>query len=338
MGLLNPEKDIKGQKHILAYITPGEADTLQDLGAEEVLTSEGIPAYPPPGERGGGGYMGSSSGAPPGERGGAGPTFAEQAAFSAPSQPSGPDPHGGDWNVTTASGDVFAPDDPLLGEKTDFYEEPQSIVDAYMKYGLIPNAFRLGKAGLEKLGEFSSDLQEKAMTWSLENRLQKEFKKPTYDPEAAAYGIYDDKVVDLQADLQGIKDGTFTQTDFTAKYGSGDASNPLDANYDPSLARGDGERQLMNELAPYASYAVANQTPEESQVDKWFASNQTGTGLDPNYMNTYNTAKANIAATLDMTPTDQQFGYSDNPYGGLTAQNLTTNPFNIPYMQNTGLI
>ena len=48
MGLLNPEKDIKGQKHILAYITPGEADTLQDLGAEEVLTSEGIPAYPPP--------------------------------------------------------------------------------------------------------------------------------------------------------------------------------------------------------------------------------------------------------------------------------------------------
>ena len=28
MGLLNPEKDIKGQKHILAYITPGEADTL----------------------------------------------------------------------------------------------------------------------------------------------------------------------------------------------------------------------------------------------------------------------------------------------------------------------
>jgi len=259
---------------------------------------------------------------------------------SVPSQPSGPDPHGGDWNITTTTGDVFAPDDPLLGEKTDFVEvqEPQSIVDAYMKYGLIPNALRLGKTGLEKLGEFSSDLQEKAMTWSLENRLEKEFQKPTYDPEAAAYGIYDDKVVDLQADLQGIKDGTFTQTDFTAKYGSGDASNPLDANYDPSSARGDGERQLMNEITPYASYAVANQSPEESQVDKWFANNQTGTGLDPNYMTTYNTAKANIAATLGMVDTSNQFGYSDNPYGGLTAQNLTTNPFNIPYMQNTGLI
>jgi len=332
MGLLNPEKDIKGQKHILAYITPGEANTLQDLGAEEVLTSEGIPAYPPPGERGGGGYMGSSS-APPGEVGGPGPTFAEQTAFSAPTQPSGPDPHGGDWNVTTASGDVFAVDDPLLGEKTDFYEEPESAFEKaknfYLEYGLVPNAFRLGKAGLEKLGEFSSDLQEKAMTWGLENRLQKEFQKPTYDPEAAAYGIYDDKVVDLQADLQGIKDGTFTQTDFTAKYGSGDVSDQ---------GGGDGERQLMNELAPYASYAVANQTPVESQVDKWFAGNQAGTGLSTDYMNTYNTAKAQIANTLGMVDTSNQFGYSSDPYGGLTAQNLATNPFDINWMQQRGLI
>jgi hypothetical protein len=327
MGLLNPEKDIKGQKHILAYITPGEADTLQDLGAEEVLTSEGIPAYPPPGERGGGGYMGSSSGAPPGERGGAGPTFAEQAAFSAPSQPSGPDPHGGDWNVTTASGDVFAPDDPLLGEKTDYIEPTQAnLLDLYMQYGAIPNAFRLGKAGLEKLGELGSGLQEKAMTWSLENRIKSQMKNLDLDNPNS---MNNPKLVDLQIDLQGVKDGTFTQTDFTEKYGSGDVSDQ---------GGGDGERQLMNELAPYASYAIANQTPEESQVDKWFASNQTGTGLDPNYMNTYNTAKAQIANTLGMVDTSNQFGYSSDPYGGLTAQNLATNPYNIDWMQQRGLI
>ena len=98
------------------------------------------------------------------------------------------------------------------------------------------------------------------------------------------------------------------------------------------------ESAALEQLIPMASYAVANQTPVESQVDKWFANNQAGTGLDPNYMTTYNTAKANIAATLGMVDTSNQFGYSDNPYGGLTAQNLTTNPFNIPYMQNTGLI
>ena len=46
MGLLNPEKDIKGQKHILAYITPDEAGLLQDVGGQKVMTQEGIPAYP----------------------------------------------------------------------------------------------------------------------------------------------------------------------------------------------------------------------------------------------------------------------------------------------------
>ena len=40
-------KDIKGQKHMLAYITPGEAKTLEKLGGQKTMTPEGIPAYPP---------------------------------------------------------------------------------------------------------------------------------------------------------------------------------------------------------------------------------------------------------------------------------------------------
>ena len=54
-------KTIKDQPHMLAYITPGEADTLKDLGGQETMTPEGIPAYPPPGEYGGPGYTGSQS-------------------------------------------------------------------------------------------------------------------------------------------------------------------------------------------------------------------------------------------------------------------------------------
>ena len=98
------------------------------------------------------------------------------------------------------------------------------------------------------------------------------------------------------------------------------------------------ETTALEQLIPSAPYAIANQTPVESQVDKWFAANPVGTGLDPNYMNTYNTAKAQIANTLGMVDTSNQFGYSNDPYGGLTAQNLATNPFNIPYMQERGLI
>ena len=83
---------------------------------------------------------------------------------------------------------------------------------------------------------------------------------------------------------------------------------------------------------------AGNTTPVESQVDQWFANNPANTGLNPNYLNTYNTAKEQIASTLGMVDTSDQFGYSASPYGGLTAQNLTTNPFNIPYMQERGLI
>ena len=73
-------------------------------------------------------------------------------------------------------------------------------------------------------------------------------------------------------------------------------------------------------------------------MNQWFAANPTGTGLSPDYMNTYNAAKAQIANTLGMVDTSNQFGYSATPYGALTAQNLATNPFDINWMQERGLI
>ena len=42
-----PMKKIKGQDHMLAYITPKEADKLVKLGGQETMTPEGILAYPP---------------------------------------------------------------------------------------------------------------------------------------------------------------------------------------------------------------------------------------------------------------------------------------------------
>ena len=41
-----PMKKIKGQDHMLAYITPNEADKLVKLGGQKTMTKEGIPAYP----------------------------------------------------------------------------------------------------------------------------------------------------------------------------------------------------------------------------------------------------------------------------------------------------
>ena len=313
-GLLNQAAP---KDHSLAYITEDERNMLVDAGGQEKSTPSGILSYQPPG----GGETSLGSGAA--VSGGGGPPGGGDPGmtYTAPSQPSGPYPH--DLSVVDPYGNIA-----LEQEKMDVYEEPTqaNLLDLYMQYGAIPNAFRLGKAGLEKLGELGSGLQEKAMTWSLENRIKSQMKNLDLDNPNS---MNNPKLVDLQIDLQGVKDGTFTQTDFTEKYGSGDVSDQ---------GGGDGERQLQNLLTPYASYAVANQTPEESQVDKWFASNQTGTGLSTNYMNTYNTAKAQIANTLGMVDTSNQFGYSSDPYGGLTAQNLATNPYNIDWMQQRGLI
>ena len=80
-------KTIKGQDHMLAYITPGEANTLKNLGGQETMTFEGIPAYPP-----GEDYSGPTYSSPPDtshDRGGQ-----RHQALAAP-KPSGVSVHGG---------------------------------------------------------------------------------------------------------------------------------------------------------------------------------------------------------------------------------------------------
>lgn len=99
-----------------------------------------------------------------------------------------------------------------------------------------------------------------------------------------------------------------------------------------------GDNENINQLAPVAPYVVSGQEPIESQVNKFFANLSDQSGLSSQLENDYNIAKANVANTLSVTPLAQQFGYSTQPYGGLTATNLSTNPFNIEYLQSRGLI
>ena len=103
-----------------------------------------------------------------------------------------------------------------------------------------------------------------------------------------------------------------------------------DISYDYS-----GDSETQSYLAPLAPYAVGGTPIQESQVSQFDFSNY---GLSSDLENDYNTAKANVANTMAVTPLTQQFGYSTAPYGALTAQNTGTNPFNIPYLQTRGLI
>ena len=57
--------------------------------------------------------------------------------------------------------------------------------------------------------------------------------------------------------------------------------------------------------------------------------------LSSSLQTSYNNAKNNVNSILGV---NQQFGYSTTPYGLLSSTNLADNPFNIPYLQQRGLI
>jgi len=63
-----------------------------------------------------------------------------------------------------------------------------------------------------------------------------------------------------------------------------------------------------------------------------------GSPLSSDLQISYNNAKNSVNSILGIIPTNQQFGYSADPYSGLMASNLTTNPYNIDYLKRLGLI
>jgi hypothetical protein len=105
------------------------------------------------------------------------------------------------------------------------------------------------------------------------------------------------------------------------------------------MSPSDGGGQLQSYLTPIAPYLMTGATPQQSQVMQYF--NNMGTTQSPlssSLETSYNQAKANINNLLGVGSLQGQFGYSTQPYGGLSASNLATNPFNIPYLQQRGLI
>jgi hypothetical protein len=105
------------------------------------------------------------------------------------------------------------------------------------------------------------------------------------------------------------------------------------------MSPSDGGDQLQSYLTPIAPYLMTGATPQESQVMQYFNNmGNTQSPLSSSLETSYNQAKANINNLLGVGSLQGQFGYSTQPYGGLSASNLATNPFNIPYLQQRGLI
>jgi hypothetical protein len=209
-------------------------------------------------------------------------------------------------------------------------EQPNLIekaFDLYKQYGIIPNALKLGGSLLDKIGGVSKDLQNKAIAFDLQNRLEKAYQDPTFDPFTP-----DASVTQLEQDLARAKAGEYSQQEYQDTYAP--QMNQMGAT------GGDGgERALQTALTPYAPYAITGTTPQQSMVNQYFANlGNMGQPLSSNLQTDYNNAKNSINSLLGITPPSQQFGYSAQPYGLLSSTNLASNPFNIDYLQQRGLI
>ena len=142
---------------------------------------------------------------------------------------------------------------------------------------------------------------------------------------------YQGEDLETQANLDKLAyDAGFRSQSFKDLYETGDVSNLENLSQ--------SESDEVRRLIPQAPFIQSGQQPVDSMVNKYFANMGNQSGLSSQLESDYNTAKANVANTLSITPLAQQFGYSTQPYGGLTATNLSTNPFNIEYLQSRGLI
>ena len=215
----------------------------------------------------------------------------------------------------------------IIDEKVQRESLLEKALDLYKQYSPLGMAINLGGSLLDSLGTASKSLQNKAIAFDLQNKLEKAYQDPTFDPFTP-----DASVTQLEQDLVKAQAGEFSQSEYQDRYAP-------QMNQMGATTGGDGERAVQTALTPYAPYAITGTTPQQSMVNQYFANlGNMGQPLSSNLQTDYNNAKNSINSILGITSPSQQFGYSTDPYGGLMSSNLTTNPFNIDYLRRLGLI
>ena len=311
-GLLNSEAP---DDHFLAYITADERDMLVNAGGVKTPTKSGVFAYP--------GHHGSS-GSSMGIQQGSSNNNNHGSDLGHSRFEVGSGYYGEPVTKTTPKNDdnnntVTLEEPTFTGEgydTTNTFEKPpskaQEFFDDIKKFvgsgGMIGNTIR----GIAELGV---PMQKKMMTYSLNKRIDQISNKKDFHPGAYGY-----KIQDIQKDLQGVQDGTFTQNDFTKKYGSGDATNPNDASFNPATLR-ENDRELSNLVTPYAAYAIGESEPQESIAAKWYQGMNNQNGADFFFKNQYEDAKAKMKAILGTPSAIGQVAVGNSIFYNFLKQN-----------------
>jgi hypothetical protein len=335
-GLLN---DAAPENHILAYITPQERDMLIDAGGVKTSTPSGIFAYPPLGQPGtspgtttSGGSAYASGGGGDSAYSGGGNNNTQSTLPSAP-------PGGGATSLGSGR-DYSPPADYDEGfDADDSYFTPtnektvgEKIIDFVKGGGIIGSALRGigGLLGMDSTNQYEGITGEDGYgEGDYISTLDDFAESRGLGSDYSSLDLEDQRFIEKQAYDAGYRSPAFEKL-----YRGGDTSPQNLSQLSNS------ERNAINQIVPDLSYGISGTTPQASMVNQYFANMNMGgqSPLSPQLESDYNAAKQRINNLLNITPVSQQFGYSTDPYGGLLASNLQTNPFNIEYLRTRGLI
>jgi hypothetical protein len=126
---------------------------------------------------------------------------------------------------------------------------------------------------------------------------------------------------------------------FEGMFGGGDISQQMQDIQNQQRGDNNGGSDPGSQLVQNI-LKIATPNLPGSQVDQYFSNMNMdqGSPLSSDLQTSYDNAKSSVNNILGMTPANQQFGYSAQPYGSLSSTNMADNPFNIPYLQQRGLI
>ena len=338
-GLLN---DKAPENHFLAYINPKEAGLLKLAGGSGKMTPQGILSFEDddPGDT----FSGSSN-----DNSGSSYDEAGVDSYTNNSYSGGsPAYSGGGYNETTTTTTDDSQDDDKALSYVNWNEpvtSPENVSED-SNVSLLSNLFKVAKVPYDLLQgniptsllslinpfKFSQEENQYAGITGEDGYGEGDYVSTLDDwAEQEGFGKYDTLDNETQQYVDQVAfDGGYRSQDFKDFY-SGE--NTSTVNFSQP------ESEVYNKLIPYAPFiASGTEAPQQSMVNDYFANLGSQTSLSSQLETDYNAAKASVAQAMAMNPLANQFGYSQTPYGGLTATNLDTNPFNIPYLQTRGLI
>ena len=325
-GLLN---EVAPEGEFLAYINNDEEKMLREAGGKGLLTESGIRSY-----RGEGGYQGGSTGSSSSSSSSS--SSGSSSSGSSSSSSGGGGGGGGGQSYSVAAQQAAAE----AARAASIERAAASIKEAKAK------EVSIGNEDDNRLNYITGDYQDINLTPEQKEQFS-DYREDVSESIAPSTKTSSKIISGLLSSVLFPFAGNLYNKYIDATAMGYSIPNPFEGLFDggnitPESIQnfqdkgGDEQQALINNAISQSPFDMTGTTPQDSMVNQYFANQPTsGSGLSSDLQTSYNNAKNNISSILG---TNQQFGYSAQPYGLLSSTNMADNPFNIPYLQQRGLI